>query len=181
VLQLASGMERRSTRWSRSRRRWEIGGGLVRRAEAHALLAFFEARGGRLHSFRFQDRLDDRSCAPGESPAATDQMLGTGDGSRVRFPLAKRYSSEAETTIRRITRPEAGSLLVAMDGAPASAAFDAATSEIVLSSAPAAGVAVTAGYRFDAEVRFDVDALDLSIEAFDAVRIGRLSLVEIVR
>jgi len=43
-----------------------------------------------------------------------------------------------------------------------------------------AGVVVTAGFRFDCPVRFDVDRLDVSLEAFGAGRVVGVPLVELV-
>jgi len=57
VVRLASGAESRNARWAGSRRRWEVGGAAVRADVAHDLIAFFEARRGRVHGFRFRDPL----------------------------------------------------------------------------------------------------------------------------
>ena len=47
--------------------------------DAAMLVAFFEARRGRLYGFRFKDWADYKSCLPSAAPTATDQMIGTGD------------------------------------------------------------------------------------------------------
>ena len=52
-----------------------------------SLVAFFEARNGRLHGFRFKDWGDHKSCLPSQAPAASDQQIGTGDGAELRQPL----------------------------------------------------------------------------------------------
>jgi len=58
VLALASGREVRNAVWARSKRRWDVGGAVTDLAGLQALLAFFEARMGRLYGFRFRDPLD---------------------------------------------------------------------------------------------------------------------------
>ena len=42
----------------------EVGGAAMRSDVAHELIAFFEARRGRVHGFRFRDPVDWKSCAP---------------------------------------------------------------------------------------------------------------------
>ena len=55
-------------------------------ADLQAVVTFFEERRGRLTGFRWRDRLDDRSRA-GLAPAATDQLIGVGDGQTSAFVL----------------------------------------------------------------------------------------------
>ena len=82
VTTLGSGFERRYSPWAQGRRRYLIGTAVRPLDDAAALVAFFEARRGRLHGFRFRDPADCKSCAPSQTPAATDQVIGTGDGPR---------------------------------------------------------------------------------------------------
>nr|WP_321510042.1 DUF2460 domain-containing protein [uncultured Hyphomonas sp.] len=176
VVTLASGAEARNALWAGSRRRWDVGSAVTRLDTLQTVVAFFEARGGRLNGFRFRDALDDRSCAPGAAVSATDQVIGTGDGVTDTFQLVKAYGGYA----RRILKPVAGSVVVAVDGAPVSASVDAATGLVTLEAAPAEGAVVTAGYRFDCPVRFDADRLDVNLEAFGAGRVLSIPLIELV-
>src|SRR5690606_30161333 len=61
ITTLASGFERRSTPWAQGRRRYLIGAGLRSLDDMAELTAFFEARRGRLHGFRFRDFADCKS------------------------------------------------------------------------------------------------------------------------
>ena len=176
VVTLASGAEARNALWMGSRRRWDVGSAVTRLDTLQAVVAFFEARGGRLNGFRFRDVLDDRSCAPGGTVSAVDQAIGTGDGEVVNFQLVKAYGTYA----RRILKPVAGSVLVAVDGVAVSAGVDETTGIVTLGSAPVEGAAVTAGFRFDCPVRFDTDKLDVNLEAFGAGRILSIPLIELV-
>ncbi len=176
VVTLASGAEARNAIWAGSRRRWDVGSAVSRLDTLQEVVAFFEARGGRLNGFRFRDVLDERSSAPGSAVTATDQVIGTGDGSTTVFQLVKAYGSYS----RPILKPVAGSVVVAVDGADVSASTDVSTGTIALAAAPAAGAVVTAGYRFDCPVRFDTDRLDVNLEAFGAGRILSIPLVELV-
>lgn len=178
VTQMASGHERRSSPWANGRRRWLIGGGVRSLDDLAELTAFFEARRGRLYAFRFKDFADWKSCAPSGAPAATDQAIGVGDGVWTAFALSKGYGDYR----REITKPVAGSVSVAVNGAAlAGGAFavDALTGGVTLASAPAAGAAVTAGFAFDVPARFDTDRLDLTLESFEAGRLVAAGLVEV--
>jgi uncharacterized protein (TIGR02217 family) len=180
IVRLASGAESRNSRWSQSRRRWEVGGGAMRSDVAHELIAFFEARRGRAFGFRFRDPVDWKSCPPGHAIAATDQPLGVGDGARLSFQLVKRYQSGDAWADRVITKPVNGTVVVAIDGAAtAGLTVDHATGVVTFVSAPASGAAVTAGFAFDTPVRFDTDRLELALVGHEAVRILRAPLVEI--
>lgn len=182
VVTLASGHERRSSPWAQGRRRYLIATATRSLDEAAQLVAFFEARRGRLHGFRFRDPGDFKSCLPSAQPASTDQALGTGDGARKTFQLAKTYGSGAEAVVRTIARPVGGTVKVAVAGVSLSqTAFtvDLATGLVTLTAAPAAGAAVRAGFEFDTPVRFDIDRLDMQMEGFAAARITACPLVEV--
>ena len=73
----------------------------------------------------------------------------------------------------------AGSVVVAVDGFPVAATADAASGTVTLTQAPAPGVPVTAGFRFDVPVRFDTDHLDADLSAFEAGEIPDIPLLEI--
>ena len=80
IVELASGDEERNAAWANSRRRYDVSYGIRRADDLAKVVAFFEARNGRLHGFRFKDWSDYRSCLPSQVPAPTDQQIGTGDG-----------------------------------------------------------------------------------------------------
>ncbi|XBQ16281.1 MAG: DUF2460 domain-containing protein [Oceanicaulis sp.] len=179
IVPLASGREERNTPWAHSRRYWDAAPGVRTLEDVAVLTAFFEARRGPLHAFRFADPMDHRSCAPGAEPAATDQTLGSGDGATAVFALVKRYGDGAGAWVRPIGLPVAGSVLAAVDGAAADFTLDA-EGRIVFASPPADGAVVTAGFRFDTPARFDTDRLDISAEGFTAGEIASVPLVEVV-
>lgn len=176
VVTLASGAEARNAIWAGSRRRWDVGSAVTRIEMLQAVVSFFEARGGRLNGFRFRDALDDRSGAPGAAVSAADQVIGTGDGAQAAFQLVKAYGDYS----RRILKPVAGSVVVAVDGAGVAASVDAVTGIVTLAAPPAEDALVTAGYRFDCPVRFDADRLDVNLEAFGAGRVLSIPLIELV-
>lgn len=179
IVTLGSGREARNTPWSHGRRRYEIGGAVRTLDELHALIAFYEARRGMLHGFRFRDPFDHKSCAPSAEPEAADQVIGEGDGATTAFQLAKAYGDY----VRSIAKPVAGSVCVAVnDEELDTEAFsvDATTGVVTLAAAPAEGAAVSAGFLFETPVRFDVDRLELSLDAFGAGRALAVPLIEIL-
>ena len=161
IVRLASGREVRNAQWRGSLRRWEAGFGVRCAEDVAAVVAFFEACGGRAGAFRWRDPMDHSSAAPGASVTPSDQLLGTGDGQTTTFQLLKRYGEE----VRTITRPVASSVLVAVDGGVVPAGADLATGLVVLTVPPAPGARVTAGFLFDVLARFDTDELIVGVEA----------------
>ena len=180
IVALASGREKRNARLSLSRRRYDAGTGVRSLEDLHDVVAFFEARRGSLHAFRFRDPFDMKSCRPQATPSPTDQVLGTGDGEMLRFALVKVYGEGEDAYRRPISRPRPESLRVAVGGVEAGFTFDEERAEIVLASAPGAGVAVTAGYEFDVPVRFDAERIEVSLTSFRAGQIPTIPLVEVL-
>lgn len=182
IVTLGSGREERNTPWAYGRRRYEAGVGLSTLDELHAVIAFFEARRGRLHGFRWKDHVDFQSCGPLGVVSATDQTIGTGDGAQTAFQLVKVYGDAAGSAVRTITKPVAGSVRVAVDGVEAMSGWslDAATGVVTFAAAPAMGASVTAGFQFDVPVRFDTDRLSVNLAAFRAGEAPDLPVVEIL-
>jgi uncharacterized protein (TIGR02217 family) len=185
IVSLTSGREKRNARFSQSRRHYDAGTGVRSLSDLHDVLAFFEARRGSLHAFRFRDPFDMKSCRPEETVSAADQVLGTGDGVRARFSLMKIYGEGEDAYQRLIARPVLDTLSVGVDGAekasPADWSFDFATGDVVFTpdSVPGAGEEVTAGYEFDVPVRFDTERLSVSLTAFKAGQIPSIPLIEV--
>ena len=185
IVTLSTGHEERNARWADSRRRYNAGYGVKSLADLHAVLAFFEERRGRLYGYRWKDRADDRSCAPGRAPGPLDQAIGTGDGATASFVLAKTYGATFAPWRRTIAKPVAGTVRVAVDGAEKveGVDFTVDTTSGAVTFAPAAlppsGTAITAGFEFDVPVRFDTDFLEIDHDAFAAGAIPSIPLVEI--
>jgi uncharacterized protein (TIGR02217 family) len=181
IVMLGSGFEERNAVWADSRRRYDVGYGVKSLDDIHALIAFFEARMGRLYGFRFKDFSDFKSCAPRADVSSTDQMIGTGDGTAVQFALTKTYASGPASWTRAIVKPVAGTVRVAFDGVEQASGWsiDTATGIITFGTAPGDGVAVTAGFEFDVPVRFDADSLSIHLENVRAGDIPAIAIVEI--
>jgi uncharacterized protein (TIGR02217 family) len=184
LVSFGSGREQRNARWADSRRRYDAGYGVKTLEALQAVVAFFEERRGQLYGFRWRDRLDHSSAAPGAPVSPLDQGIGIGDGATAAFQLVKTYGAGFAPYAREIRKPVAGSVRVAVAGSElAGAAFscDATTGVVTFLSGhiPAAGAAITAGFLFDVPVRFDTDYLEVDLSAFAAGAIPKIPLVEI--
>jgi uncharacterized protein (TIGR02217 family) len=186
IVALTSGREKRNARASQSRRSYDAGTGVRSLGDLYDIVAFFEARRGSLHAFRFRDPFDMKSCRPDATPSAFDQPLGTGDGETARFPLVKVYGEGEDAYRRLVFKPLLSSLRVAVAGveahSPGDFSFDEAAGEIVFAAGkvPAEGASVSAGYEFDVPVRFDTERIEVSLKAFRAGQIPSIPLVEVL-
>ncbi|WP_417580455.1 TIGR02217 family protein [Pelagibacterium sp.] len=183
VVTLASGREERNLRWAHARRRYNAGYGIKSRADMLTVLAFFQERRGRFHSFLWRDAVDFSSSPEGGTTMASDQRIGTGDGETRSFQLVKHYGASFDPYLRPITKPEPASVRVAIDGAELSVgafAVEPLTGSVTLESAPEAGAIVTAGFCFDVPVRFDTDRLDVEMAGFDAALAPSIPLIEVI-
>jgi uncharacterized protein (TIGR02217 family) len=183
IVELASGDEERNASWANSRRRYDVAYGIRRADDLAAAVAFFEARNGRLHGFRYKDWADYKSALPSQAITATDQQIGTGTGSLQSFQLAKRYTSGAQTWVRTIAKPVAGTVRVALGMIEQMSGWtvDTTTGVLTFTTAPANGVIVRAGFEFDVPVRFDSDTLDVTLDFERLGSITAIPLLEIRR
>ena len=181
IVELASGDEERNASWANSRRRYDVSYGLRRADDLAQVVAFFEARNGMLYGFRFKDWSDYKSCLPSGTPAASDQHLGNGTGSRTAWQLRKRYTSSLWGVYRDVTKPVAGTVLVEVNGVAQASGWtvDTTTGILTFASAPASGATIRAGFEFDVPVRFDTDRIAVSVATFQAGDVPQIPVVEV--
>ena len=184
IVALISGHEERNQLWADSRRRYDAGTGLRALDDIHTLVAFFEARRGRLFGFRFRDPLDHKSCPAAQSPSALDQVIGTGDGVAASFQLVK--AAGEGLPMRTILKPVEDTVTIAVNGTEQQidTAFEVDTTSGLVTflpgHVPPADGLVTAGFEFDLPVRFDSDELTINLAAFGAGDIPSIPLIELV-
>jgi uncharacterized protein (TIGR02217 family) len=182
IVTLANGHEVRNAPWAHARRRYDAGMGMRSLDDLESVVAFFEARAGQLHGFRWKDWTDFKSCPASQVIDPMDQAIATGDGATTQFQLVKTYRSGAQSYIRPIVKPVADSVRVAVDGAEVFApdfSVDVATGLLTLVAAPQEGAPITAGYAFDVPVRFDTDAISTSVTGFEAGEVPSIPVVEV--
>jgi uncharacterized protein (TIGR02217 family) len=116
----------------------------------------------------------------GGVPTMLDQGVGVGDGAATSFQLVKRYGIGPDAEVRRITRPEAGSVVLAVAGVAVTTGWTlGANGVLTFMLPPASGAQVTAGFRFDVPVRFAEDTLSIDAVNFAAGDAGSVALVEV--
>lgn len=184
IVALGSGREERNARWAHSRRRYDAGYGIKSFDALSEVIAFFEERRGMLHGFRWRDRLDHASAAPGIAVMPLDQAIGVGDGERASFPLIKTYGGAFAPYARPIVKPVSGSVRIAVNGDALDDdgfSCDVTTGVVTFleGHVPGDGDSITAGFLFDVPVRFDTDYLEVDLSAFAAGAIPKIPLVEI--
>jgi len=183
IVEMASGDEERNGSWADSRRRYDASYGIRKADDLAAVTAFFEARRGRLYGFCWKDWADYKSCLPSANPTPMDQPIGTGNGAATTFQLVKLYTSGAQSWTRRVTKPVAGTVVLALNGMTQITGWTVNTSTgvITFTAAPGNGVAITAGFEFDVPVRFDTDTLDVTLDFERLGSITSIPLIEVRR
>ena len=184
VVTLGSGFEERNARWADSRRSYNAGYGVKSIDDLHAVIAFFEERRGRLTGFRWRDHTDNKSCPPSQTPTATDQSIGIGDGVRATYQLTKTYGSTFAPWTRTITKPVTGTVRVAVAGVvqpPANFIINHTSGLVTFQPThiPPTSAPITAGFEFDVPVRFDTDKLDISLQGFNHGAIPHIPIIEV--
>ncbi|WP_374291700.1 phage distal tail protein, Rcc01695 family [Paenirhodobacter enshiensis] len=183
IVTLSNGYEERNSPWAQSRHSYDAGVGLRSLDDVERLIAFFEARGGRLHGFRWKDWADYKSCPASRTVAYDDQIIGTGDGVRTEFALAKTYASGGHSYVRAITKPVEGTVLTGIQGHARAEAVhfevDLTTGIVRFYDPPAEGALITAGFEFDVPVRFDTEGIQVSVQSFRAGDLPQVPVVEV--
>lgn len=183
IVTLANGFEERNSPWAHSRRRYDAGVGVQSMDDMAALIAFFEARAGQLHGFRWKDWSDYSSAIPSRKVSPRDQVIGRGDGQTQRFSLSKVYRSGSASYRRPIVKPVEGTVKLAVGDVDlfetVDFSVDHTSGEVTLNIAPMADAPITAGFEFDVPVRFDTDRIAVSVASFQAGEVPQIPVVEV--
>jgi uncharacterized protein (TIGR02217 family) len=180
VIMSSGGQEQRVGNWSLPRRRYNVGTGLKRRTDTATLLAFFLARAGRLHGFRFKD-WSDYQMARG--------TIGTTGGGDATWPIFKSYTSGPTTVTRPITRPVSGTVLVWVNNVSIALGAGAGQFQVNLSTgvitlgatlAATTGQAIEAQCEFDVPARFDSDDIALTQRSHELGEFPDVPVLEII-
>lgn len=177
IMILGGGFEKRNIEWSKVRGSWDIGYGIDDKAAYSIVRDFFYARQGKAHSFRFKDWSDFEIGTPG-NPVT----FAIGDGVQTVYQLQKRYTSGGINYDRDITKIVAGTVEIYVNNTlqndPVDYSIDILTGLITFTNPPST-VDIGAVAEFDIPVRFDTDALDITVEHFDAGNIPQIPIIEV--
>ncbi|WP_294923968.1 DUF2460 domain-containing protein [uncultured Paracoccus sp.] len=183
IVALTNGHEQRRTPWAHSRRRYDAGLGLRSLDDVAALIAFFEARSGQLHGFRWKDWADYTSGSVRAGVQFQDQIIGRGDGRRREFALSKTYASGPGSYVRPIAKPVRGTVLAGVGAVAMKEGLhyevDTATGTVTFDAPPGPDAEVTAGFEFDVPVRFDADRIAVSVSSFQAGDLPSVPVIEV--
>jgi len=186
IFATASGFEQRNINWAQPRLAADLGYGLQFKDPSEAknnyseIIAFFYARQGRAHSFRFKDWSD---FAVGDTnDVTTRQLIAVGDTVETQFQIIKTYTSGTITFDRTLTKIVSGTLRVWENDvevfSPGTWTVDLLTGIITFGSAPAA-VDIEVICEFDVPVRFTQDALVVSLQQVEAGEIPNVPVLEV--
>jgi uncharacterized protein (TIGR02217 family) len=169
IIVIKSGKEKRNINWNYPRIEFDVSYGVRRMKDLEDLISFFHVVQGKGHSFRFKDWSDYKSCKIDTIPTPTDQPIGAGDGETTNFQLYKVYSIGGYSRLaRKITKPVLNSVSVAIDGVEQSSGWSIEYSmgTVAFDTAPNVGSAITCGFEFDIEARFDTDTISANFQDY---------------
>lgn len=184
ITPLASGHEQRNINWARVRGEWDVGYGIMKQvseeveADMDTIIAFFYAREGMAHGFRFKDWSDFR-LGNVDLPEANNQSIGTGNASQTVFPTFKRYNSGGIDYDRPLTHLVVGRTIALVDNVVVGATFDLLLGTCTYDSAPAMGADCQVALEFDVPVRFNTDRLQINLVMFENGSWENIPIVEL--
>jgi uncharacterized protein (TIGR02217 family) len=180
IITLSNGTEQRLIQWQYPKNRYNVAYCVRSDRQLSNLIAFFRARMGKAHGFRFKDWADYQSCPADDHITPLDQEIGIGDGVTTTFPLVKHYVSGGITTIRPITLPVLDTVFVAVNGTHMPSGFSIGLNgAITFLTPPPNGASITAGFAFDVPVRFDTDYVATSLDSYGVGSAQDVPCVEI--
>ena len=135
------------------------------------MIAFFRARKGRAHGFRFKDWSDYQ---------ASGELIGTGNGSATQFQLKKTYVSDVSVS-RDIKKIVAGSVKIYFGTVEQLSGWsvDLNMGVVTFATAPTTGTQIKADFEFDVPVRFDTDRLSARLDDYGVNSWSDIPLVEV--
>ena len=209
VVGLDTGAEQRVSRWSKSKRQYDVSYGVKTFQDLQDVLEFYMSVKGAAYGFRYKDWIDFTTATDGRSSYEDDSAYvplytnTTGDTIAVNLSLqlTKRYSvvdadgGDTPAVIRNLTKPvkdkikiarsSNGSTFTEITQGLSGWTVNTTTGIVTVSSGAAIedDETVYGACEFDVPVRFTKDMDDLlsiSIDTFDTGNTDAISLVEII-
>ena len=176
VVATKSGEEYRASMRTMPLYEYDVSLKIQTRAQYEAVRDLFMVARGKARGFRFKDWTDY---------TLNGVLIGLGDGVSRTFQCVKAYAVGAESLVRRITKPVAGTIKVYLGGVEQSGfSVNHTTGLVSLTQAPAGGVEVRVSGEFDVPVRFDMDYFPAEIETWGDgpyLSPGSVKLIEVRR
>lgn len=186
----AGGGEQRNQNWERPLYKFILPEGIREWSAVQGLGKMWLITAGPLLSFAWRDPLDFSSgdlLVPNPEddpvPLMTDQAIGTGTGFTDSFQLTKRYSYGGQTYDREIHLPVLATVVIADNGVLVSDSLYTVSRPggvVTFDTPPANAHALTAGFLFDVEVRFESDdAFEGVLRTWQAGGFADITLIEV--
>lgn len=170
LITLASGAETANQNWSQPFYNFTIPEAIRSMEIYETVIAHWMVVAGPAYTFPFRNPMDFASVAlniPAQVPniSPNDQVIGTGDGLKMNFQIIKKYQRGGFTHYREIYLPVVNTVRVAFNGVEQFSGFSVnrTTGIITFTVPPSTGTAITCGYLYDENVRFESD------DSFDAI------------
>lgn len=172
IIETRSGQEQRNGNWSIARAKYDVATSIKTESDMLTVNAFFRARLGRLHGFRFKDWSDYK---------LSSQSIGTGDSSETTFQIIKVYTDTVNPYTRTISKPVAGTTRIFLDSIEQLSGWtvNTTTGVVTFSSAPGSGVDISVEGEFDIPCRFDTDQFSPEISAYDQLVWTGIPIIEL--
>jgi uncharacterized protein (TIGR02217 family) len=182
IQEAISGNEQRFAQWTKCRLTGDLSYGLQNSSDPlgdfRAILSLWRGHFGSLYPFRFKDWGDY---------IATNEVFGTGDGSRTAFQLTKTYDPQAILLgtqgsffyVRNITLPTSITE-IKIDNVVTTAYTISDSGLVTFTTAPASGKQIVWSGEFDVPVRFDSDQLPIVLSESDITSIRSIPIKEVI-
>lgn len=165
ITQADSGSELITGWWDHPLMRFTLPEAVRDQETFEAILSHWLVMGGPAHTFPFRNPLDYASCALSDdfmplSLGPLNQAIGTGDGAKTQFQLTKRYQAGAQFYDFPIRLPVTSTVEIALNGVQLGREHWSVTrlgGIVTFLVPPGGGDAISAGFLFDHEVRFEGD------------------------
>jgi uncharacterized protein (TIGR02217 family) len=193
ITTVKSGASMRNQNWTQPLHRFTAPQAIRAQEDFELVKDMWWVLNGPAKTFPFRDPLD---FASGPLPAANfppvvtplDQRIGTTDGVTSSYQLTKLYSFGADSILRDITLPVIDSVVVwinghdpgeSADGGPYTWQVSRPGGIVSFDPVPVGGMAVTAGFLFDVQARFEADdTFDGIVQAWKLAGYADLTFVE---
>jgi uncharacterized protein (TIGR02217 family) len=182
IQEAISGNEQRFAQWTKCKCVGNLTYGLQNSADKlgdfYAILALWRGHFGSLYPFRFRDWGDY---------TATNEVFGTGDGTKTAFQLSKTYDPQfillgtagSFFYVRAITLL-ASTPVIKINNVLTTAYTISASGVVTFTTAPAAAAQLTWSGEFDVPVRFDTDQLPVVLNEADVASMNSIPIKEVI-
>jgi uncharacterized protein (TIGR02217 family) len=171
IVTTSSGGEQRIDNWAQTRCKYNVGSGIKTVAQMEQFIAFFHARKGRTHGFRFKDWSDYTAIA---------QQCTLVTGTTKTYQMQKTYvDASGFHTTREIRKPVINTVSVFINGIKQTSGYvvDYGTGRIIFENVP--GGIVTADFEFDVPCRFSNNDMGINLESWKISQWASIEIIEI--